>query len=369
LRFASQSLAGADGPVVVTAGGAIFSLNADRAIPESKAKSPARSAARATQAKSPPAPKPRGTANKANLKAILENRAAKPKLGDLRARKQAAADLRDKLEARNLNVVAKSSAKHARQVGKQIAAIEQDYSARASKAAATRAGKAKGADATVKALAGGRDELRAHARKLNIVGRSSMNVATLRSEIAKAAAKSGTRLGAGMIVAPLAAAAVAYDATKSKASASGLTDREATLQAGKAAVVAGTATAVVSGLVAKAGAKLLGRALPGVGLALAAEGAREGLAKHGPAGAVFGALGLDDLAAMAKHKAEALLLPPASERHESIVPRSSKFAAADAAFHQMQVAKQASTNTLRGFQNPTNQAAAKAAQGKRFTAR
>jgi hypothetical protein len=64
---------------------------------------------------------------------------------------------------------------------------------------------------------------------------------------------------------------------------------------------------------------------------------------------------------MAKHKA--VLLPPPSQRHESVEPRSSRFATANAAF---QAAKQQST--LRGFQNANNQAAAKAAQGKRFTA-
>jgi len=81
---------------------------------------------------------------------------------------------------------------------------------------------------------------------------------------------------------------------------------------------------------------------------------------------IIGALGLDDLAAMAKHKAEDVLLPPPSERHESIVPRSSGFATANAAFHEMQAAKQRAV-TLRGWQNPNNQVAAKAAQGKRYT--
>jgi hypothetical protein len=68
---------------------------------------------------------------------------------------------------------------------------------------------------------------------------------------------------------------------------------------------------------------------------------------------------------MAKHKAEAVLLPPPSERREVIVPRSSSFATANAAFHEMQTAKQRAV-TLRGFQNPTNQIAAKTAQGKRY---
>jgi hypothetical protein len=179
-----------------------------------------------------------------------------------------------------------------------------------------------------------------------------MNLATLRSEVAKAAAKTGKRLGAGMIVAPLAAAAVAYDATRSRAEAAGAKD--ASLQAGKTAAVAGVTTAAATALIAKAGAKLLGRALPGVGLALMAEGAKEGLQKHGPPGAVLGNLGLDDLAALAKHKAEAVLLPPPAERHEAIVPRSSRFATANATFHAMQAAKETSTNTLRGTQNPQN---------------
>jgi hypothetical protein len=184
-----------------------------------------------------------------------------------------------------------------------------------------------------------------------------MSVPQLRSAVAKAAAKSGARLGAGAIIAPIAAAAVAFDATKSKASASGLTDREANLQAGKAAAVAGVTTAATTALIAKLGPQLLGRALPGVGLALMAEGAREGFAKHGPPGAVLGVLGLDDIAALAKHKAEQVLLPPPAERHEAIVPRSSRFAAANATYHAMQDAAQRSTNTLRGTQNPQNLAA------------
>ena len=129
-----------------------------------------------------------------------------------------------------------------------------------------------------------------------------------------------------MIVAPLAAAAVAYDATRSRAEAAGAKD--ASLQAGKAGAVAGVTTAAATALIAKAGANFFGRALPGVGLALMAEGAREGFAKHGPPGAVLGVLGLDDVAAIAKHKAEQVLLPRLSERHEAIVPRSSRFATA-----------------------------------------
>lgn len=190
-------------------------------MPKSKSKSSKSRTRNASRETPPPAPnapkaKPRSTQNPANLKAILKNRAAKPKLADLRAKKESAQALRAKLEAHDLNVVAKSSAKHARQVGKQISAIEKDYAGRAEKAATTRAAKAKGTEATLKELAGGRDELRAHAKMLGIAGRSKMNVATLRSEIAKAAAKTGKRLGAGIVVAPLAAAAVAFDATRDR---------------------------------------------------------------------------------------------------------------------------------------------------------
>jgi hypothetical protein len=71
---------------------------------------------------------------------------------------------------------------------------------------------------------------------------------------------------------------------------------------------------------------------------------------------------------MAKHKAEAVLLPPPSERHEVLVPRSCGFAKANATYHAMKAAKTSPT-TLRGWANPNTQAAAKAAQGKRFTAR
>jgi hypothetical protein len=191
-------------------------------MPKSKsAKSRTRSATRET-----PVPKPRGTQNPKNLQAILANRAAKPTLNDLRGKKETAVALREKLKDRHLDVIAESSSKHARQLQKQIGKIETDYAARASKAATTRAAKAKGTEATLKALAGGRDQLRAHAKKLGVVGRSKMSVPELRSAVAKAAAKTGARLGAGVIVAPIAAAAVAYDSTRSKASASGLTDQQ-----------------------------------------------------------------------------------------------------------------------------------------------
>jgi hypothetical protein len=317
-----------------------------------------------------PAPKPRGTQNPANLKRILENRAAKPRLEDLRVKKAAAIQLRAKLTQSDLHVVAEMSTKHAKRLQKQISNVETDYQARAAIGKATKAGKAKGNEAAIKILAAGRDELRATARKLNISGRSAMNIAELRSAIVKAAKKSGSKLGAfGLVAVPATAALTAYDATRSKASAAGLSDKAATLQAGKAAVVAGgvgAGIAAAASAAVKFGPKMLARAIPGVGLGLALEGAREGLEKHGPAGALFGALGLDDLAAMAKHKAEAVLLPPPSERHEAIVPRSSEFAKANATYHEMQAAAQRSTNTLRGWANPTTQAAAKAAQGKRY---
>jgi hypothetical protein len=321
------------------------------------AKSRTRNSSRETPTAAPSVPKTkRGTQHEANLRAILENRSKKPKLADLLAKKESAVQLREKLKDRNLDAIAKSSSKHARQLQREISKVESDYQARAEKGHRTRAAKAKGTEATLKALAGGRDQLRAHAKKLGVVGRSKMSVPELRSAVAKAAAKSG-RLGAGMIAAPVAAALTAFDATKSKASASGLTDRDANTSAAKAAAVAGVTTAVATALIAKAGSRLLGSLAPGLGLALMAEGAHEGFQKHGPPGALFGALGLDDVAALAKHKAEQVLLPPPSERHEAIVPRSSRFAEANATFHAMQAAKQTSTNTLRGTQNPTNQAA------------
>jgi hypothetical protein len=81
-------------------------------MPKSKA---AKSRTRTTARETPPAPaKPRGTQNPKNLQAILANRAKQPRLGDLRARKQSALELRAKLEERNLGVVAQGSAKHGR---------------------------------------------------------------------------------------------------------------------------------------------------------------------------------------------------------------------------------------------------------------
>jgi hypothetical protein len=253
-----------------------------------KSKSRTRSPAPETPPSAPKA-KPRGTQNPANLKAILESRAAKPKLADLRAKKESAVQLRAKLEAHDLKVVAKSSAKHAKTLQKQISKVEADYAGRAARGSATKAAKAEAQQATLKALAGGRDELRAHARTLGIAGRSKMSVHQLRSAVAKAAAKSGTRLGAAaMIAGPATAALLAWDATKWKASASGLTDREVNTSPTKAALAAGGVTAAVGiglsaalGMAAKAGPKMIGRLVPYAGEALMAAGAVQGAKKHG----------------------------------------------------------------------------------------
>jgi hypothetical protein len=333
------------------------------------AKSRSRTSARETPAVAPPAAKAkRGTQHEANLRSILANRAAKPKLADLRARKESALALRGKLEARNLGVVAKSSAKHARQVGKQISAIEQDYAARAEKAATTRAAKAKGTEATLKALAGGRDELRARAKKLGVVGRSKMSVPELRSAVAKAAAKSG-RLGAGMIVAPALAALAAYDATKSKASAAGVSEKQANTSATKAALAAGGVTAAVGigisaalGMAARSAPKMIGRLVPYVGEGLMAAGAVAGAKKHGAAGAVFWAVGADALLdlPMGKKQMAAEVNPLVDTFNEALGQTKwgkGDFATADAAYHEMRAANARTTSTLRGTQNPTNIAA------------
>jgi hypothetical protein len=101
-------------------------------------------------------------------------------------------------------------------------------------------------------------------------------------------------------VAPVTAALLAYDSTKSRAEAAGAND--ASLRAGKAALVAGGVTAAVGiglsaalAMAAKSSPKMLGRFIPYVGEGLMAVGAAQGAKKHGAAGAVFGAIGADAL--------------------------------------------------------------------------
>jgi hypothetical protein len=379
-------------------------------------------------------PKPRGTQNLANLKAILENRQAKPRLADLRvqARELGIAG-RSRMNAETLRAeVAKAtrakeraapatgSAPKRKMPASRAARLEhasmaeamqrrdrkfgannplpltdarlkvaRKFKATNEKIRAAQALQAAGLKApNIEKLEAKRERLASRAAKLNRLHQARRAEALVRHAAARAgetkipavvgtakamrqAMKGAAPWGAlkfGLIMGPALAALTAFDATKSRASAAGLSNKEGTLRAGKAAVVAGgvgAGIAAAASAAVKLGPKMLARAIPGVGLALAVEGAREGLKAHGPAGALFGALGLDDLAAMAKHKAEAVLLPPPSERHEAIVPRSSEFVKANATFHAMQTAKTSPT-TLRGWANPTTQAAAKAAQGKRF---
>ena len=339
-----------------------------------------RNAARAKPTAAPSA-KPRGTGNPSNLKAILANRAAKPKLADLRAQKETTAKLVDRVkktsDPANAKVLAQHFGEQAKDLKKRVSKIESDYAARAEKSKATKSSKAEAREATLKALAGGRDELRAHALKLGIVGRSKMNLATLRSEIAKAAAKTGRKLaGVGIIAAPAAAAIVAYDATRSQARAAGIDDMTATARASMAALVAGgtvggigiginqavkAAGPVVGGLVGKL-------AWP-IALGFAGYAAREGYKESGAPGAIKGALDSVTLglASVAKHEAEQLLLPPPEKRTPYHAPRSS-FATANATYTAMQEAKVRST-APRGWANSKVQAAAQAAKGNTYTPR
>jgi hypothetical protein len=190
-----------------------------------------------------------------------------------------------------------------------------------------------------------------------------MNVATLRSEIAKVAAKSGARLGAGAIIAPVAAALTAFDATKSNASAAGLSEKDANTSAAKAALVAGGATAAVAigvqagiSMAVKAGPKMLGRLVPYAGEALMAAGAVQGAKTRGAAGAVFGAVGADALLdlPMGRRQFADKVNPTAAYMSERI---DANFATANSAYHGMRAANTRSTSSLRGTQNPNNIAA------------
>ena len=329
-------------------------------MPKSKSKSRARTAARETL---PTAPKAkRGTQHEANLRAILANRAAKPKLADLKSKKAAALQLRDTLKERDLGVIAKSSSTHAQRLQREISKVEADYQSRAEKGRRTRAAKTEAQQATLKALAGGRDQLRAHARKLGISGRSRMSVPELRSAVAKAAVKSGTKLGAAaMIAAPVTAALLAWDATKNTANAAGRTG--STADAAMAALKAGTVTGAIgigiaAGLSAadKAAPKVIARGIPYLGETLMAAGAAHGIATHGLKGAAFGALGAEGLLDLPMSpKAFAEKVNPTSAYMSERI--DADFATANSAYNEMQVAKQRSTNTLRGTQNPANQAA------------
>ena len=317
--------------------------------------------------------KPRGTQNPANLKAILANREAKPKIADLRAQKETTAKLVDRVkktsDPANAKVLAQHFGEQAKDLKKRVSKIETDYQSRAEKAKATKRSKAEGREATLKALSGGRDELRAHARKLGIAGRSRMSVPELRSAVAKAAAKVGKL---GIVAAPAAAAVLAYDATRSQARAAGADDVTATANAAMAAIIAGGTTAGVGLGISKAlslTGSLAGKLAWPIALGAAGYAAKEGYEEGGVPGAVKGALDSVTLglASVAKHKAEQLLLPPPAERRAYHAPRSS-FATANAAYRGMQSAQHSSTSSApRGWAHPKVQAAAKAAQGKTYS--
>lgn len=177
------------------------------------------------------------------------------------------------------------------------------------------------------------------------------------------------KLGAiAMIAGPVTAAALAYDATRNQAAADGLTPTQQTTHALAAATLAGATTAGVGygimkgiGLLAKASPKIIGRALPGVGLGLMAYGAYQGAQRHGWKGAVLGAVGADgllDLGTDAPPQIRASLPAPTS-----LPDAAQKFEVANDAFNAMQQSA-ASERILHGFQNPNNLAAALAAQGK-----
>lgn len=176
------------------------------------------------------------------------------------------------------------------------------------------------------------------------------------------------KLGAiAMIAAPITAAALAYDATKNQAAADGLSPTKQTTDALAAAAAAGTVTAGIGygiakgiGLAAKFGPKLIGRALPGVGVGLMAYGAVQVYKHHGLKGAALGLVGADGLLDVGK-KPDALPAPSAP------ADAATRFEVANDAFNAMQETV-AADRVLRGFQNPANLASALAAQGKKLGA-
>lgn len=169
----------------------------------------------------------------------------------------------------------------------------------------------------------------------------------------------------GMIAAPATAALLAFDASKSKASAADRSNGQATVDATKAAALAGGTMVAVGGAIAKGlslavkGAQLVGpvvgkvaaRAVPGLGFAAMAYGAVEGYRHHGVKGALLGSIGADALLDRA----------PATP-----AKGPSDFNAANAAFSGMQKATVANKGAPRGFANATVQAAAQAAKGHTF---
>lgn len=226
------------------------------------------------------------------------------------------------------------------------------------------------AQAEVRAHPDGGHEVRGPGTNGQWVRTNATGTATAAKMVAFAnhVGRAANKLGAiAMIAAPVTAAALAYDATRNQAAADGLSPTQQTTQALGSAAAAGLATAGIGygimkglGALAKASPKIIGRALPGVGLGLMAYGAYQGGKRHGWKGVVLGSVGADgllDLGADQVPQINASLPAPASPG------TAQNFEVANDAFNAMQETA-ASERILRGFQNPTNLVAALAAQGK-----
>lgn len=212
-------------------------------------------------------------------------------------------------------------------------------------------------------------ELKSEAKAAGIKGAAKMSKGTLLAALGRLNDKAGT---IAMIGAPVAAAAVAFDATRSQAKAAGDDTSSANIKGGMAAAAAGGTTAAVIYGMGKAigfGLKGVARLAPAaagpVGWAvvggLTAYGAYRAYQTHkdsgrGGAAAALSLVGLDEALHLAKPRN--MSAGPTRITAE----QAQSFKAADEA-HAAMRANQAE-NTLTGFQNPKNLASAMAAQGK-----
>lgn len=185
-------------------------------------------------------------------------------------------------------------------------------------------------------------------------------VATPKSTIGSKIIKGNDKLGLiAMIAAPAAAAAVAYDATKSQAQAAGKNDQQSAAAALKAAGIAGGTTAAIGygimkginlglqGLskAAPVAGKVAARALPGVGLALTAYGAYHGFQKGGLTGAALGTIGAEGLLDVGKHQPAGAAVKGSQPTPPPAVPPAPlrNYDAANAAYTAMRDANAAGT--------------------------
>lgn len=190
-------------------------------------------------------------------------------------------------------------------------------------------------------------DLKAEAKAAGIKGASKMTKASLM----EALGKNVNRIGmVGMIAAPVAAAMVAYDATKSSAHAAGTDGKTATMQAATAAAVAGGVTAGIGygigkgiGLTFKAAAAIapkvapmLGPAGVALGVGMMGYGAYHGYQKGGFKGAALGAIGADSLLDLGKSAPVTPTAAPEGAPRGVDATKASEFEARNTAYSAMQ---------------------------------